>query len=336
MTSRRTFLKLSGMGLAGYALPLSPFYRSSTMNNEYTPFEVIIIGGSYAGLSAAMTLGRARRKVLVIDHGKPCNRRTPHAHNLIGHDGDAPADIVRKAKEQVLAYPTVSFVPGKATSLSGENGAFTVGTENGEIYMAEKLLLASGVRDTPMPIDGFAECWGISVLHCPYCHGYEVADAQLGVVANGETAFEMTRLIHHWSKDLTLFTNGASTLSDEHRQKITARGIRIIEKEIAAIGHEAGYLHHFAFKDGSKHPLKAVFARGGIAQHDYISQTGCALQTDGMFTGLIKVDDFGKTTIPGIHAAGDNCSPMRALGAAMSAGAKAGGIINHELIVESF
>ena len=173
---------------------------------DRSSYEVIIIGGSYAGLSAAMTLGRSKREVLIIDNGRPCNRQTPHAHNLITHDGDAPADIVRKAKRQVESYPTVTFAPDKATSLSGESGSFKVGTDDGSAFDAKKLILATGVRDIPMPIAGFTECWGISVLHCPYCHGYEVANEPLGVIANGDMAFEMARLIYHWSKQLTLFT----------------------------------------------------------------------------------------------------------------------------------
>src|SRR5690606_24019090 len=143
----------------------------STMNDQSLHYDVIIIGGSYAGLSAAMALGRSRRTVLIIDEGRPCNRQTPHAHNLITHDGDAPADIARRAKEQVLAYPTVRFIRDKALSAAGADGAFDVGTASDHAYRAKKLLLATGVRDLTPPIPGFAECWGISVLHCPYCHG---------------------------------------------------------------------------------------------------------------------------------------------------------------------
>lgn len=299
--------------------------------------EVIIIGGSYAGLSAAMTLGRARRTVILIDSGKPCNRQTPHAHNLIGHDGDKPADLARAAKAQVLAYPGIRIIQGRVTGASGGNGAFSVETEAGQTYTAPKLLLATGVRDIPMPIPGFAECWGISVLHCPYCHGYEVRDEALGIIANGDAAFEYARLISQWSPNLTVFTNGPSTLSEEQLTGLGRHRIDVQGGEIAAIEHEEGYLSHLVFTDGSKVALKAVFARGAIAQHDDIAVSlGCTLGTDMMTAGLITVDETGRTGVPGLWAAGDNCTPMRTLSVAMAAGMKAGAFINHELITEAF
>ncbi len=306
------------------------------MNTE-KHYDVIIIGGSYAGLSAAMALGRARRDVLIIDGGKPCNRQTPHAHNLITHDGERPADIAAKAKEQVLEYPTVRFVQGYATEASGGKGEFRVLTQAGTAYTAARLLLATGVRDIPMPIDGFAECWGISVLHCPYCHGYEVGDATLGIIANGDMAFEYCRLLRQWSRDLTLFTNGLSTLTAEQSIQIGQRGIRIVEKEIKAIVHTDGHLQHLAFADGSTHALEAVFARARMEQHsDIAKQLGCALKTDSPTPWLLQVDAMGQTSVPGVYAAGDNCIMMRSLANAMSGGMMAGAMINHDLVVEQF
>lgn len=126
--------------------------------NDKQLFDAIIIGGSYAGLAAAMTLGRSRRAVLVIDNGRPCNRQTPHAHNLLTHDGEKPADIARKAREQVQAYPSLSFVSATASKLSGESGAFQVDTAEGVRYAAKRILLTTGVKDIPLPIPGFAEC----------------------------------------------------------------------------------------------------------------------------------------------------------------------------------
>jgi len=305
--------------------------------NKEKHYDVIIIGGSYAGLSAAMALGRARRSVLIIDSGKPCNRQTPHAHNLITHDGEQPADIAAKAKEQVLAYPTVRFVQGYATNASGVKGDFSVQTQAGTAYTAARLLLATGVRDIPLPIDGFAECWGISVLHCPYCHGYEVGDTALGIIANGDLAFEFSRLIFQWSHDLTLFTNGASALSAEQAMQLGRQGICIVDKEIAAIVHTDGYMRHLAFKDGSTHALKAVFARAGLEQNsDIAHQLRCALQTDSPTPWLLQVDTMGKTSVPGVYAAGDNCMMMRSLANAMASGMMAGAMINHDLVVEQF
>lgn len=152
-------------------------------------FDVIIIGGSYSGLSAAMALGRALRKTLIIDGGKPCNRQTPRSHNFITHDGKAPREIADTAREQVLQYDTVSLVNSTVINVVKTDYTFTVNTHD-NTYKAKKLLLATGVADVMPAIEGFAECWGISVVHCPYCHGYEVRHQKTGIFANGPAAFE--------------------------------------------------------------------------------------------------------------------------------------------------
>lgn len=300
-------------------------------------FDVIIIGGSYAGLSAAMGLGRARRHVLIIDSGKPCNRQAPQAHNFITHDGVPPAVIAQKAKAQVLAYPTVVFVDDKALTATGTDGHFEITTESGRSFRSKKLLLAYGVKDIPTPIPGFEQCWGISVLHCPYCHGYEVRDAALGVIANGDMGFEYARLIANWSRNLALFTNGPSTLNEEQQDKLRAKGITVVEQAIAEIAHNAGHISALTFIDGTKHDLTAIFARGSIEQHsDIAAQLGCELRTDVMYAGLISVDGFGKTTTPGVYAAGDNTHPFRSVAMATGSGNMTGPVINHELIREEF
>src|SRR5690606_26609566 len=141
-------------------------------NNKH--FDVIIIGGSYAGLSAAMALGRALRNVLIIDGGSPCNRQTPHSHNFITQDGEKPHIIAEKARTQVLQYPTIKFITGIAHSGFKTEFGFTITTKANETFEAKKLIFATGLKDNMPDIKGFSECWGISVIHCPYCHGYEV------------------------------------------------------------------------------------------------------------------------------------------------------------------
>ena len=296
-------------------------------------FDVVIIGGSYAGLSAAMALGRSMRNVLIIDCGKPCNRQTPHAHNFITHDGETPAVIAAKARAQVLAYPTVQIQQDAVTDVQQKAEGFTLYTESGVMYESKKVLLATGVKDLMPAIKGFDECWGISVLHCPYCHGYEVRQTALGVLANGDMGYEMSKLISHWSSDLTLFTNGPSTLSAEQRQLIDKKGIPVIEKEIAEIVHEEGYLKQLKFKDGSSETINALFARIPFAvQADSIKALDCSLTE----MGLVQVDAMQKTNIPGLYAAGDCTYPFRTLFMAVSSGGMAGAAINKELIEESF
>jgi thioredoxin reductase len=296
-------------------------------------FEVIVIGGSYAGLQAGMTLGRALRKVLIIDSGKPCNAQTPHSHNFLTRDGETPAAITKVALEQLKTYNTVQLLQGKAVKGEKKDQRFTVTTEAGEIFTSKKLIITTGIKDLIPEIPGVAECWGISVIHCPYCHGYEVANQPTGILGNGEGGFETVKLIQHWTKDLTLFTNGPSTLTAEMVAQVKRKNIRIIETPVKAVIHEKGHLSEVELADGTKVPLKAVYARLPFIQHSEIpAQLGCEFTE----SGHIKVVDFGKTSVDGVYAAGDNCSMMRGVANAVSAGLAAAAFVNREMIWEEF
>lgn len=301
------------------------------MKNNH--FDVIIIGGSYAGLSAAMALGRARRNVLVIDSGSPCNKQTPHSHNFITQDGETPAAIIIKAKAQLAKYDTITLHSGLATAGVNTGNGFIITTGAGDQFQSKKILFATGVKDEMPVIPGFADCWGISALHCPYCHGYEVKDQHMAVIANGDMGYEFTKLISNWTKDLTLLTNGTSLLTEEQTKKISQHHINIIEKEIQLLEHSRGRLNAIHFKDNSSISLSAVFARPAFKQHCDIPATlGCAITE----TGYIQVDDFYKTTIAGVFAAGDNTTMFRSVAVAVAAGNKAGAIINKELTDDHF
>jgi thioredoxin reductase len=299
----------------------------------HSDFDVIIIGGSYAGLSAAMALGRSLRKVLVIDSGLPCNRQTPYSHNFITHDGEKPADIIAKAKNQLLHYDTVQFVNDKAKTATRQNALFIIQTEFGATYAGKKLLFATGIIDIMPEIEGFAACWGISVLHCPYCHGYEVKGQKTGILGNGELVYEFSKMIRNWTHDLTLFTHGPSTLSAEQMQNLERQNIRIVETELIGIHHTSGQLNGLMLKDGITFPLTALYAKLPFQQHCTIPQAlGCALSE----AGYIAIDDFHRTTVAGVYAAGDNTTPFRAVSVAVASGMKAGAFINKELIEEDF
>ncbi|MCV9927924.1 NAD(P)/FAD-dependent oxidoreductase [Flavobacterium sp. LS1R49] len=299
-------------------------------NNKY---DVIIIGGSYAGFSAAMALGRSLRKVLIIDSGKPCNQQTPYSHNFITLDGKKPSDINAKAKKQVLKYPTITFINAKATKAIKNETTFEIKIDKGETFSARKLLFATGLKDIFPGINGFAECWGVSILHCPYCHGYEVKNEKTGIIANGPIGFEFAKMISNWTKDLTLFTNGETTLTDEQSKILRKNNVTIVESEIDYFLHNEGKLMNIVFKDGSKTAIKVIYAKPPFEQHSTLPQElGCELTEQN----LIKVDTFQKSTIPGIYAAGDNSTFGRSLALAVSSGSIAGAFINKELIEEDF
>ncbi|MFD1629376.1 NAD(P)/FAD-dependent oxidoreductase [Pseudopedobacter beijingensis] len=295
--------------------------------------DVIIIGGSYAGLSAAMALGRSLRQVVVIDSGFPCNSQTPHSHNFITQDGETPAAIAQKAKEQVLQYSTVSFIKDIAIGGEKTESGLKIVTQKGEIFTARKLIFATGIKDLMPGIKGFSECWGISVIHCPYCHGYEVRNKKTGIIANGERASHYAQLIYNWSKDITIFTNGPITFPPELVTKFRQKNIAIVDTEIVEIQHNNGQLNHILFKDGSIFNLSVIYAGLDFIQHCKIAEElGCELTE----LGHIKVDAFQKTNMANVFACGDNSSMMRSVANAVATGNLAGAMANNEMVSEDF
>ena len=296
-------------------------------------YEVIIIGGSYAGLSAAMALGRALRNVLIIDSGLPCNRQTPYSHNFITQDGEKPNIIAEKAKAQVLKYNTIKFLNDFVVSGKKNENGFVITTKTGENYVSKKLIFATGIKDIMPDIKGFADCWGTSVIHCPYCHGYEVKREKTGILANGQFAYHYAQLIRNWTEDLTIFTNGLSMLTDEQLDKIGKHNIPVIEKEIDFLEHGNGKVEQVVFKDKSMVDIKAIYSRPEFEQHCKIPESlGCELTE----LGLLKVDMFQKTTVIGVYACGDNTSPMRSVANAVAAGNLVGAVLNNEMTLEGF
>lgn len=300
------------------------------MKNTY---EVIIIGGSYAGLSAAMALGRSLRNVLIIDSGKPCNRHTPHSHNFITQDGETPAAIAQKAKEQVLKYDTVTFLKGKAVSAERSVTGFTIGTEAGETFTAKKLLFATGVADLLPKINGFDDCWGISVIHCPYCHGYEVKTQKTAILANGDAAIHYVVLLRQLTNDLTIFTNGPAEFTMEQSAKLKQYNIPVIKDKIAALKHNKGYVEKIIMQDCTAYDFPVIYARPATKQHsDLPEELGCTINEQGFIT----VDEMQQTSVNGIYAAGDCTTGQRAVAIAVGTGMKAGAAINYALCAEAF
>lgn len=296
-------------------------------------FDVIIIGGSYAGLSAGMSLGRALRNVLIIDSGKPCNIQTSHSHNFLTHDGNTPKEIATLAKRQVQKYKTVKFYNGLATRGIKRNGTFEIATQSGDSFVAKKLIFATGINDIMPDIKGFAECWGISIIHCPYCHGYEYSNDETGILANGDAAFEVGKLIHNWTKQLTVFTNGKSTMTKKQSNLLNTHNINIVETEIDHFKHNKGQIETVVFKDKTSKILKALYATPEFEQNCKIpEQLGCTL-TEHKY---LEIDSSQKTPEDGIFACGDNTSMMRSVSYAVAMGGMAGAVANKELIEDEF
>ncbi|GLB53474.1 hypothetical protein NBRC110019_25150 [Neptunitalea chrysea] len=298
-------------------------------NNSY---DVLIIGGSYAGLSAAMSLGRALRNVLVIDGGKPCNRQTPYSHNFLTHDGKTPAEIAKLAKTQVSAYPTISFT--NAIAINGKKTAvgFEIELASGKIVNGQKLIFSTGIKDVLPEIKGIQECWGISVLHCPYCHGYEVRNMPTGILGDGDYAYEFARFLTNWTREITIYTNGKTTLKEDQLHVLQQHKITIEENKIEALLHEQGQLKALLFKDGTESSLHVLYTHAPFEQHCSIpQQLGCTLTEQG----YIEVDEMQRTTIANVYACGDNCSPKRTVANAVASGGIAGMLLNKEFVFEN-
>ncbi|MCJ8291820.1 MAG: NAD(P)/FAD-dependent oxidoreductase [Crocinitomicaceae bacterium] len=301
--------------------------------NTTVNFDVIIIGGSYSGLSAAMTLGRSLRKVLIIDSGAPCNRQTPRSHNFLTQDGLPPSEISQKAKSQVLAYKTVQFLEDLAINARRNDEQFEIKTKSNKEFTAKKIIFATGVKDLLPEIKGFSDCWGISVVHCPYCHGYEIRHKKTGMISNGEHALHLSPMIKNLTSDLTILTSGKAEFNTEQTQKFKENNIRIIEKEISEIEHINGQIKHVIFTDNTKESFEATYADIPFKQHSDIPELlGCELTEQG----YIQVNMMGKTTVEGAFACGDNSTRMRSVANSVASGNMVGSVINMELSNEQF
>lgn len=296
-------------------------------------YDVIIIGGSYAGLSAAMALGRSLRDVLVIDSRIPCNRQTPHSHNFLTQDGKTPLEIATIAKQQVEQYESIIFENGVVTDGRFASEGFEICTEEGNIYIGRKLIFATGVKDIFPDIKGFSACWGISVIHCPYCHGYEFKHQKTGIIGKGDKAIHLSSLVHNLTDQLQVLTRGEANFEEEQKDKLAKNQIGIIETEIVEIVHKDGYVKQLVFDDGRTESFDAVYAPVPFVQHlDLPVNLGCELTE----AGHIKVDNFQKTNIPGVFACGDSTTMMRSVASAVSTGNTAGAMVNMELTQEEF
>jgi thioredoxin reductase len=286
--------------------------------------DVIIIGGSYAGLAAALPLGRARRKVTVLDTGLPRNRFAGHSHGLLGHDHKPPLDILAQARHQLARYPTVSLVSARADSVSGGLDDFTVLTDNGESLGARRVILSYGVADQMPDVPGFAESWGTSIVPCPYCDGFEVAGQHWGVLWTGPQSYQSAKLFQHWTDKLTVFADGHDIPSDIQAD-LANRSISVVAGRIVEIAHQKGHISTVNLESGRNIAVDVLFAQPRNKPSASLHES-LGLATVDTPTGIVlKVDERRQTSVPGIYAAGDLATPfLPSVTQASSQGAMAG------------
>lgn len=319
------------LGTSATAAALTHPLAKARDNGRSADHDVIVVGGSFAGLSAAMQLARARRRVLVIDAGLPRNRFAEASHGFLGQDGKTPREIVEAGCQQLRAYPTVSFFDGEAMSARVSEDGFLVETSANQQLKASRLIIATGVKDELPTLDGLAERWGVGVLHCPYCHGYEVADRQLGVLGVGELSIHQAAIVADWGP-VTLFTQDVVNTNPEQQAMLKARGVRIESSPVVELLGNGRSLESVRLRDGRIVPLGAMFLMPRTRfVSDLATTLGCDLD-NGPMGPYLKVDERKQTTVPGIFAAGDVAAPFPNATFASAAGVAAGSGAHQSLI----
>lgn len=305
------------------------------MTPNVSHFDAVVVGGGPAGLSAALALGRARRRVLVAAAGPTRNAPADAAHNVFTRDGTPPAELVRIGREQLAPYDVIVRDEWAADAERTADG-FAATFADGDRVKARGVVLATGVRDVLPDVPGLAELWGTGVFHCPYCHGWEVAGRPLAVYAGGtapEQALHLVRLIRGWSDDVVLFTDGPCSLSAEDRARVERNGVAVREERVERLVGAFGTLEAVVLEGGE------AVARGGLIvspkqelRGDLPHRLGCALSADGRVDAALG----GRTGVPGVFVAGDIGPGMQSVVSAMASGTLAGAMLNHDLLEREF
>jgi thioredoxin reductase len=297
-----------------------------------TTYDVIIIGGSYAGLSAALQLGRARRKILIIDEGLRRNRFASHSHGFITQDGVDPAAIAAEARAQVTEYRTVEWVSGRADAAKRKvevsSGVATFEVVLGEAtYLSRRLILALGVRDILPEIEGLKERWGRSVFHCPYCHGYELDQGKIGVIAGSELSMHHALMLPDWGPTTFLLNHSFEPNADQLRA-LAARGVVIERVPVEAVKGRADV----QLVDGRLLPFSGLFALAPFEVSTSIPQQLGLEMEQGPLGSIIKTDAQKQTSMPDVFACGDSARPMASVALAVGDGSLAGVSAHRSLI----
>jgi thioredoxin reductase len=296
--------------------------------------DAIIVGGSFAGLSAALQLARARRRVLVIDAGLPRNRFASESHGVLGHDGKPGSQVLAEARQQLLAYPTVQIFSGRVSRVDSGEAGFVVEAEDGmRWFTGRRLLLATGVADVLPEIPGLQERWGKTVVHCPYCHGYEIGGGAVGVLGTGPMSVHQALLFADWG-EVTLFTQGVVAVSAEEQALLAARKVRVESSPIAELRGTAPALDGVLLRDGRQVAIKALLVGTQVRMASPLAAAlGCAFD-DSPFGPIVRIDAWGLTSVPGVYAGGDMARVPHSITFACAGGVAAGIGLHASLVTQ--
>lgn len=304
-----------------------------TENHASEELDVLVVGGGVAGLSGALTLARARRSVLVVDSGEPRNAPAAAAHGLLSRDGIAPLELLRLGREELVAYGG-GILSDRAVSARRADGGFVVGTGSGRSFRARRLLVTTGLADELPPVPGLRERWGRDVLHCPYCHGWEVRDAPLGVLGGSPLSVHQALLFRQWSPRVTLFLHTGEDLAEDQWERLAARGIAVVDGEVTGLVVEEDRLTGVRLASGRQVPVDALaVAPRFVARGELLAGLGLGTVEHPMGVGeYVASDASGLTGAAGVWVAGNVTDLTGGLAAAQAAGVQAAAAINADLV----
>ena len=302
-----------------------------------TTWDCIVVGAGAAGLSAALVLGRARRRTLVIDAGRQSNRDAHGIGGLLGHDGRPPAAYYAAGRDELAAYPTVELRSAEVVGGERHDAGFVLELADGSREVAPRVLLATGMDYRYPALPGIAERWGRSVFHCPFCHGWEVHDQPLGVLDRGASGVQRALLLRVWSDDVTLLSNGPAELDAADRDRLAAAGVAVDERRVAGLRGPGSTLTAVAFADGGERPAGGLLVPVTMHQRSALAdQLGAAAAEPGpVAVDAIEVDPTFHTSVPGLFAAGDASAQMPSVANAVAAGSTAAAMVVHALMAEA-
>lgn len=293
-------------------------------------FDVVVVGGGAAGLSAALVLSRARRRVAVVDAGHPRNAPAAHMHGFLSRDGLPPDELLAMGREEVRGYGGHIIHSTVVGAVRGTGSDFELRLSNGSVLRARRLVVATGLRDVLPDIPGVGERFGRDVLHCPYCHGYEVRDRPIAVLGATADDVEYAQLVRQWSADVVLFPH-TGALTAEQRQQLAARAIDVVDGPVARLVVEDDRLSGLQLRDGRVVPRAAVFIRPRFVPHDELLVALGAATDD---RGWVVADAVGRTTVEGVWVAGNAANPRAQVITAAGEGSAAAIALNADLVEE--
>jgi thioredoxin reductase len=300
------------------------------------PWDCVVVGGGAAGLSAALVLGRARRRTLVIDAGEQSNRRADGIGGLLGHDRRAPDELYRIGREELDAYPSVGFRSARAVAATDRGTTFDVELEEGAHERTRTLLLATGMDYLLPEIPGIAERWGRSVFHCPFCHGWEMRERPLGVLDQSDRAVERALLLSMWTDDVSLFTNGSFEHDASERARLEAAGVDLDERVIMELRGPGQHLDAVVFADGGERSCEGLLVVAPLRQPSSLAiGLGARLADEAVADGPLAIDAMCRTSVPRLYAAGDlGAHVLPSVATAVAAGSAAAKAIVQDLVVD--